>query len=83
MGVPIVSTRLSAIPELIRDGENGLLVSPNDSAALAEAMAALMSQPALRERLGHNGRRTALETFDVGRNVGRFAAVLWPDWLEQ
>ena len=43
MGVPVISTRLSAIPELIRDGENGLLVSPDDPTALAEAMAALLS----------------------------------------
>jgi glycosyltransferase involved in cell wall biosynthesis len=83
MGVPVVSTRLSAIPELVRDGENGLLVAPDDPPALAEAMAALLAQPALRQELGRNGRRTVLETFDVARNVGHFAAVLWPDWFEQ
>ena len=83
MGVPVISTRLSAIPELIRDGENGLLVSPDDPTALAEAMAALLSQPGMREELGRNGRRTALEMFDLAHNVGRFAATLWPDWFEK
>jgi glycosyltransferase involved in cell wall biosynthesis len=81
MGVPVVSTHLSAIPELIYDGENGLLVPPDDPAALAEKMAVLLTQPALREELGRNGRRTALEMFDVAQNVGRFAATLWPDWF--
>jgi glycosyltransferase involved in cell wall biosynthesis len=83
MGVPVISTRLSAIPELIRDGENGLLVSPDDPTALAEKMIALLTQPALREALGRNGRRTVLEMFDVAQNVGRFAATLWPDWFEK
>jgi glycosyltransferase involved in cell wall biosynthesis len=83
MGVPVVSTRLSAIPELIRDGENGVLVSPDDPLALADAMSALLAQPALREELGGNGRRTALEMFDLARNVGCFATTLWPDWFDE
>ncbi len=82
MGVPVVSTRLSAIPELVRHGENGLLVPPDDVGALAEAMATLIEQPELGKRLGREGRRSVLSTFDVERNVRRFAAVLWPDWFE-
>ena len=37
----------------------------------------------MREELGRNGRRTALEMFDLAHNVGRFAATLWPDWFEK
>jgi glycosyltransferase involved in cell wall biosynthesis len=81
MELPVVSTRLSAIPELVRDGENGLLVSPGDPEALAGALARLLDCPSLGRELGRNGRRFVLESFDVTRNVRRFAAALWPDWF--
>lgn len=81
MELPVVSTRLSAIPELVQDGVNGLLVSPGDPAELAAALARLLDCPPLGRELGRNGRRAVLETFDVERNVRRFAAMLWPDWF--
>ena len=42
-GLPVVSTRLTGIPELVRDGENGALVPPEDASALAEALARLLA----------------------------------------
>ncbi len=56
-GLACVSTRVSAIPELIVDGETGLLVPPDDDSALAEALARLIRNPALRHRLGVAGRK--------------------------
>jgi glycosyltransferase involved in cell wall biosynthesis len=74
-GVPVVSTRLSGIPELVEDGESGLLVPERDPVALAEAMERLASDPALAERLAAAGRRAVEERFDRRRNVARLAAL--------
>jgi glycosyltransferase involved in cell wall biosynthesis len=67
-GLPCLSTRVSAMPELIEDGTTGLLVSPGDRPALGRALAALIADPALRERLGRAGsaRVRARFTFDAG-----------------
>jgi glycosyltransferase involved in cell wall biosynthesis len=80
MQLPVVSTDLSAIPELVQDRVNGLLVPPENPTALADALADLIDRPDLRERFGYNGRRLVLESFDVEHNVRRLAAILWPDW---
>jgi len=71
MQLPIVSTRHSGIPELVEDKISGLLVPPNDEEALAEALAELLDNPALRRRLGQRGRQKVLKDFDVERNVQR------------
>jgi len=81
MEIPVISTRVSAIPELINDNENGLLVTPNDPGTLAEAMKKLIESPQLASNLGRNGRESVLANFDVESNVYRFAATLWPEWF--
>jgi colanic acid/amylovoran biosynthesis glycosyltransferase len=79
--VPVVSTHLPAIRELVSDGVNGLLVPPNDDASLADAMARLLDQPDLQARLGEQARGTVLETFQLEPNVRAFASTLWPEWF--
>lgn len=79
MQVPVISTRVSAIPELLKDQVNGLLVPPEDHTALAVAMARLLDEATLREELGRKGRQSILDAFDVERNVRRFATTLWPE----
>ena len=64
MGIPIVSTAISGIPELVDDGVDGLLVPQRNSAALAAALARLLSDPGLRTRLGAAGRAKVCEVFD-------------------
>jgi glycosyltransferase involved in cell wall biosynthesis len=81
MELPVVSTRLSAIPELVEDGVTGLLVPPGDTGALAGALAQLLDRPRLGAELGRNGRRAVLGAFDIERNIRLFAAALWPDWF--
>lgn len=81
MQVPVVSTDLSAIPELLVDGENGLMVPSGNQHALVEAMARLLDDPALRQRLGEQGRRSIIDRFDVEQNVRRFATTLWPEYF--
>lgn len=70
-GVPVVASRLSGIPELVADGQNGRLVPPGDPMALADALGELAADPALRERLGRAGRATVLGAFDVDTNAAR------------
>lgn len=59
LGLPIVATRAGGIPEVVRDGVDGLLVPPGDARALAEAIARVLSEPDLRERLASSGRTRA------------------------
>jgi glycosyltransferase involved in cell wall biosynthesis len=75
-GVPVVSTRISGIPELIEDGANGLLVEPGDAAALAEAIKRLLIHPQLASRLASAGRLTVQRDFDLAVNSRRVANVL-------
>jgi glycosyltransferase involved in cell wall biosynthesis len=74
-GVPCVTTRITGIPELIRDGEDGLLVTPSDSGELAEALARLMEEPALHARLARAGRARVCERYDLEHNVTRLGQV--------
>lgn len=81
MQVPVVSTDLSAIPELLTDQVNGLMVPSGDQHALVAAMARLLDDPALRRQLGSAGRQQIIDRFDVEQNVRRFATTLWPAWF--
>lgn len=83
MCVPVVSTDLPAIRELVSDRVNGSIVSPGDVVSLADAIARLLDDPALRRRMGDEGRRTVEDRFDVEQNVGRFVSTLWPDRLDR
>jgi glycosyltransferase involved in cell wall biosynthesis len=67
-GLPIVSTPVSGIPELVRDGETGLVVAPRDPAALAAAIERLLDSPGLRARLREGARSLVEERFDLRRN---------------
>ena len=58
-GRPVVATRVGGIPDLVRDGENGLLVEPGDTAALAEALVRILGGRELAERLAARARESA------------------------
>ncbi len=58
-GTPVVSTPVGGIPEILHDGENGLVVPPDDPPALASAMARLLDDSELAQRLGRAGLATA------------------------
>jgi glycosyltransferase involved in cell wall biosynthesis len=76
MGVPVVSSRLSGIPELVESGVSGILVEPGDVSALSESLEKLARDPELRARLGEAGRMKVLRDFDLSRNVDRLAELL-------
>jgi len=58
-GRPVVATRVGGIPDLVRDGENGLLVEPGDTARLADALIRILSDSPLAERLAARARESA------------------------
>ncbi len=66
-GLPVVATGVGGIPEIVADGETGILVSPGDSDSLAEALETIVADPALRAGLGRRGRERAVEHFSWSR----------------
>ncbi len=72
-GLACISTRLSAIPELIEDGRTGLLVAPGDTTALAEVIATLLGNQEVRARLGAAGLARARAAFALETGIGHLA----------
>jgi glycosyltransferase involved in cell wall biosynthesis len=64
MGVPVVATNLSGIPELVEDGRSGLLVEPGNPGAMARAMARLLLDRPLRDRVAATARQRVWNDFD-------------------
>ena len=75
-GVPVVSTRLSGIPELIEDGRSGLLAEPGDAASLAVALRRLLDEPELGRRLAEEGGSRVVKLHDIERTSARLAELL-------
>jgi hypothetical protein len=69
-GVPVVASNVGGLPEIIRHGENGLLVE-NTAPTIAAAVRELVDHPALARRLGDAARRTVMEGFTVDHMVRR------------
>jgi glycosyltransferase involved in cell wall biosynthesis len=68
-GRPVVATNVGGIPEVVVDGETGLLVPPRDPAAMAAALARLLADRALRERMGAAGLARVRNTFTAEHMV--------------
>jgi glycosyltransferase involved in cell wall biosynthesis len=66
---PVVSTRLAGIPELVSDGDTGILVSPGDPSALTDALEQLLRDPELRSRYGRAGRARLEQRFRIENTV--------------
>jgi glycosyltransferase involved in cell wall biosynthesis len=71
----VVVSHVGAIPEAVSDHESGLLVAPRDTAALAAALATLLGDGALRERLGANARATVQQRFSSAVVVAKLSAL--------
>lgn len=71
LGRPVMATRVGGIPELVCHGHNGWLVPPEDPAALAQAIAALLDDPPLRTALAREGRRCAEGEFGLEQMVAQ------------
>jgi glycosyltransferase involved in cell wall biosynthesis len=74
-GLPIVSTPIGGIPEAVREGVEGLLVTPGDTAALEAALARLLADGELRRRMGEAARERVLGTFSADVIVPRIESL--------
>ena len=68
-GLPVVSTAVGGVPELVREGETGLLVPSEDAGALARALQALVDDPVRRQAMGAAARQHAIAHFDIRHTV--------------
>lgn len=75
MGRPVVATNVSGTPEVVLDGESGLLVEPRDVAALGDALVRVLSDRALACRMGQRGREHVRAEFSLERQVRLTEAV--------
>ena len=69
MEIPCVTTHVTGIPELIRNGIDGLLVAPSDLDGLVDALKSLIDDPVLGQRLGASGRQRVVAGYDLAANV--------------
>ena len=76
MQLPVVSTSVGAIPEIVVHDVTGFVVPPGDAQALADAIAHLLSNPDLRRAMGRRGRERIENDFDAAINVPRILAVM-------
>jgi glycosyltransferase involved in cell wall biosynthesis len=71
-GIPVVASRVGGIPELVREGHNGLLFDFPDVPALANALEKLIKEPGLARTLGGAGREEVRARFSVGETAGNY-----------
>jgi mannosyltransferase len=74
-GTAVVATRTGAAAQLVRDGETGFLVPPDDAAALAAAIEPLLADRRKAQAMGARGREQALEHHDIAQEAAKIAAV--------
>jgi colanic acid/amylovoran biosynthesis glycosyltransferase len=75
-GLPVVSTRIGGIPEMVVENETGFLVHPEDAVALAGAIEKVINDPSLGQRLGQAGYERAQKLFSIEKNVRELCALL-------
>ena len=76
--LPVISTPISGIPELINDGQNGLLVEPNDPQALAGVLEQLARDPKRRRAMGKAGMDIVRSDFDAANEITQLIALMRP-----
>jgi colanic acid/amylovoran biosynthesis glycosyltransferase len=75
-GLPVVSTHLGGIPEMVIENETGFLVRPGDTSAMANAMEKLIHDRSLARELGNAGYERAQRLFSIEKNVRELSALL-------
>ena len=75
LGVPVVTTAVNGLGELVLDGRTGLIVPEHDPAALAEALGRILGDPVLAARLASQARALVVERYSLARNVAALRAL--------
>jgi glycosyltransferase involved in cell wall biosynthesis len=75
-GLPIVSTRIGGIPNMIKDGEEGFLIEPHSPQILADKIAELFRDPQMRERFSGAARERAIKDFSWQRRMEKYNEIL-------
>jgi len=86
LGVPVIGVEGQGVIDIVRDGENGLLVKPEDAESLTAAWEALLSDDAVRSRLGEAGRRSVVDKLSwtaTGENYQQFFQEVVADWAHK
>jgi glycosyltransferase involved in cell wall biosynthesis len=81
-GLPVIATAVGGLPEVVTDGENGLLIPPRDAGALAGALERLLSDPAWAQHLGANARAYVREHYSLDR-LGREINEIYGELVER
>lgn len=76
LGIPVVATRKAGIPDLVKDGETGLLAEPNDPESLAASITRLLSDCDLQHRLSRAGRRFVEKEYDIRNSVSKLSTLM-------
>ena len=74
--MPVISTEVSGIPEVVINDLSGILIQPESSSELADALETLYRDPALREKLGKRGREIVLDEFEISRSVDLLLGII-------
>jgi glycosyltransferase involved in cell wall biosynthesis len=74
-GIPVVATSISGVPELVRPGETGWLVPPEDITALADALSGIYADPAEADRRAELGHQWVMDEFEISSNVRKLASL--------
>jgi starch synthase len=75
-GLPVVASPVGDIPEMVEDGVTGVLVPPQDEAALLRSIVSLLDDPATARSMGERGRRAVLERYDASLTTARLIDVI-------
>jgi len=81
-GLPVIATAVGGTPEVVTDGENGLLIPPRDAEALARALERLMGAPDFAKKLGQNARKHVREHYSLER-LGREINAIYEELVQK
>jgi glycosyltransferase involved in cell wall biosynthesis len=76
LGVPVVTTPVAGIPELVRDGDTGFMATPGDSGSLADVLATVLADPGRAAAIAARGRDAARRKFDATLTAGQLIACI-------
>jgi glycosyltransferase involved in cell wall biosynthesis len=75
-GLPVITTNVGGVPDIVEDGQQGFLIAPNDDAALEKKLALLLENAALRQEMGERARARVLTHFDARKNAERLIGLM-------